>query len=62
MKVRILKTDKRLGLTEGEVYEAKPYSLDPWGKFELLARVPDGFDPDCTAYRGIDAEITGAKE
>lgn len=50
MKVRIKKSDSRLGVTAGEVYKAGPYWLDPSGKVTLLARIPDGYDPECNQY------------
>lgn len=49
MKVKILKTDTRCGIKEGEIYEAEWY----WGgreKVTLVSRVPDGFDPECNEY------------
>lgn len=50
IQVRILKTDDHIGVTEGEVYEATSYWLDP-DKVTLLARVPDGWNPECNEYR-----------
>lgn len=44
-----LVNDRRLGLKAGEVYEAALYTLDP-GKVTLLARIPDGYDPQCNQY------------
>ena len=61
MKIKILKDCEHTGIKVGEVYEARPYCLDPSGKFELLARVTDGRDPHCTTYR-CDVEILKAKE
>ena len=49
MQVKILKTDARLGVKAGEIYEAHGYSLDP-SKVTLDARVPDGYDPCCNQY------------
>ena len=49
MRVQILKTDKRLGVKAGEVYEARRYLLDP-DKVTLDRRVPDGYDPCCNQY------------
>ena len=49
MRVKILKTDKRLGVKQGEIYEAQRYALDP-GKVTLLRREPDGYDPSCNQY------------
>lgn len=51
MKVEILKSDKRLGVKKGEMYKARPYSLDPGAKVELISRIPDGYDPMCSQYR-----------
>lgn len=51
MYVKILQTDERLRVTEGEIYEAERYWLDP-DKVTLIGRVPDGFDPMCNQYRG----------
>lgn len=39
----------QLGLRAGEQYLALPYWLDP-GKVTLLARLPDGHDPQCNQY------------
>ena len=49
MRVQILKTDERLGVKAGEVYEAHRYGLDP-DKMTLDGRVPDGYDPSCNLY------------
>lgn len=52
MKVRILKTDDRLGIKEGELYDAQPHWLDPQEKMTLY-RVND---PVCNLYyseRGV---------
>ena len=49
MKVKVLKTDTRLGVKENEVYEAVKYPLDS-SKVILESRVPDGYDPMCTHY------------
>lgn len=50
MKVKILKTDERLGISEGEIYAARRYRHDPQEKVELLSREPDGYDPMCNQY------------
>tara|TARA_B100000929_G_scaffold287512_1_gene274336 strand:- start:2391 stop:2618 length:228 start_codon:yes stop_codon:yes gene_type:complete len=50
MKVKILKTDKRLGIKAGEIYEAERYHMEPQTKVTLLSRVPDGYDPCCNQY------------
>ena len=50
MEVRVIKTDERLGIKEGEIYEAKRYYLDPTEKVTLVRRVPDGYDPSCNQY------------
>lgn len=50
MKVQVFKTNERLGLTEGEIYEAERYWLDPNRKVVLQSRIPDGYNPECTAY------------
>ena len=50
MKVEILKTDKRLGIKKGEVYNAIRYWLDPKEKVTLLSRVLDGYNPHCNQY------------
>lgn len=47
--VKILKTDERLGIVAGEVYNAERYRIDP-EKITLLSRVPDGYDPCCNQY------------
>lgn len=49
MKVRIIKTDERLGVKAGEIYEARRYRYDP-DKVSLIGRVPDGYDPGCNQY------------
>lgn len=50
MIVMIKQTQERLGVTEGELYEAQPYAYDG-SKITLLGRVPDGYDPQCNQYR-----------
>ena len=50
MKIKILETNKRLGVVAGEVYQAKRYHMDPTEKYELLGREPDGHDPECSQY------------
>lgn len=50
MKVRVLKTDKRLGIKKDEIYEASYYWLDPHCKVTLIKRIPDGYDPSCNQY------------
>ena len=50
MKVKVLKTDERLGIFAGEIYNAAPYHLDP-SKLVLDSRIPDGYQPMCTQYR-----------
>ncbi len=59
MKVRITKTDNRLGIKEGEIYEAEIYWLDP-DKITLLKRIPDGYEPSCNQYR-YEVEILSTK-
>ena len=49
MRVKILKTDKRLNIVAGEIYKASSY--DAGHKVALLERVPDGYDPGCGQYR-----------
>ena len=51
VQIKILKTDDRLGVKAGEIYDAKPYTYDPQSKWELIGRVPDGYDPSCTQYK-----------
>lgn len=51
MKVKILKTNDKLGIKENEIYEAEPYWLDPLDKITLLKRIPDGYNPSCNQYR-----------
>ena len=50
VRVKILETDERLGITAGEVYKATRYRYDPQEKVTLLAREPDGYDPSCNEY------------
>lgn len=50
MKVKILKTDSRLGITKGEIYEASNYRYDP-GKITLDSREGDKYDPGCNQYK-----------
>lgn len=50
MKIKILKTDKRLGVKAGEIYKSQRYPLDPQSKVTLLGREPDGYDPSCNQY------------
>lgn len=50
MKIMILHDDERIGVKAGEIYEAKRYKYDPHEKYDLIGRVPDGHDPECTQY------------
>ena len=50
MRVRVKKTDTNLGIKEGEIYNARSYTLDR-GKITLVSRDPDGYDPECNQYR-----------
>lgn len=50
MKVKILRTDERLGVKAGEVYEAKRYKYAPTEKMELIGREGDGYNPQCNQY------------
>lgn len=46
--VQILTTDARTGVIAGETYVARTYPYD--NKVTLLARVPDGHDPEVNQY------------
>ena len=50
MEVLILKSDKRLGIKAGEVYNSYPYHFDR-NKIVLDSRIPDGYDPSCAQYK-----------
>lgn len=56
MIVEILKTDERIGVKKGQIYEAKRYWLDPNEKVTLLKRLskkdrmPIGKEPNCNEY------------
>lgn len=50
MRIKILKTNERLGVKEGEIYKAQRYTYDPTEKVTLLSREPDGYDPECNQY------------
>lgn len=50
MRVKNLETDDRLGISAGEIYQAKRYKYDPQEKVSLLSREPDGYDPECNQY------------
>ena len=50
MRVKILKTDKRLGIKKGEIYKVKRYWLDPQEKVTLLSRETDDYNPKCNQY------------
>lgn len=53
--VEILKTDKRLGVKKGQIYESERYFFDP-NKVTLLTRLtkkdkkPIGKPPNCNQY------------
>ena len=49
MKVKILKSDKRLGIEKGDIFNAEKYKYDN-EKVSLLSRESDGFDPECNEY------------
>lgn len=60
MRIKILKTDERLRVIAGEVYEAKRYKYDPQCKYELIGRADDGYDPECNQYiEEVATEIKG---
>jgi len=46
--VEVKKSDKSLGIKKGEVYFGATYPYD--SKCTLLARLPDGRDPQCNQY------------
>lgn len=48
---RLKDDDEWFGMAKGDVLECKPYWLDPSAKLEVVRRVSDGFDPQCTVYR-----------
>ena len=50
MRIKILKTNDRLGVVAGEIYTAKRYHMDPTEKYDLLGRESDDYDPECTQY------------
>lgn len=50
MRVKILQTDKRLGIKAGEIYQASIAGYDH-SKFILDSREPDGHDPECAQYK-----------
>lgn len=50
VRVIILEDDERLGVKQGEIYSAQRYHYDPQEKVTLLAREPDGYDPECNQY------------
>ena len=52
MRVKILKGDPRIQTAEGQIFEAKPYALDPATKVTLLKRIePEGHFTMCNEYR-----------
>ena len=59
MKIRVTRTDTRLGIKKNEIYDAITYPLDP-GKVILTNRIPDGYEPMCTQYRD-EIEILNEK-
>ena len=50
MRVRILKTDERLGIKVGEIYSATAYRYDH-SKITLEWREWDRYDPQCNQYK-----------
>ncbi len=54
-KIIMLKDDDRLGFKKGEVYEVKPYWIDPQTKLSAIKKVPDdgiyGRDYGFNVYR-----------
>ena len=50
LRVKILKSDSRLGLEADEIYIAKRHIFDS-EKIELIERESDGHCPRCTQYR-----------
>lgn len=48
--VEMLEDDRRFKLKAGDQFQAYPYVMDP-GKWVLVQRLTDGFDPGCNAYK-----------
>lgn len=61
--VKLKKSDDRFGIQQGEIYFAPTYLYDH-GKVVLFRRYPDGYDPECTAYKESvePVEITPAMQ
>jgi hypothetical protein len=47
--VKIIKGSRTTGVKKGEIYKAIPYPPTPTQKVLLQSRIPDGFNPSCTA-------------
>lgn len=60
LKVKILKTDERLGIVAGEIYNAERYRHDI-DKVTLISRIPDGHDPMCNQYMDSVAHMIRGK-
>ena len=51
-KIRMLKSDKRLGFKKGEIYEVEAYQFDPSSKLSTIRKIPDdGKFPGFNVYR-----------
>lgn len=47
--VRLKEDDTRFKLKKGDVLRVERYAYDT-GKYTVLERVSDGFDPECNVY------------
>lgn len=47
--VRLKEDDERFKLKRGDVLRVHRYAYDP-GKYTVVERVSDGFDPECNIY------------
>lgn len=48
--VRFKEDDERFKIKKGDVFTAERHGYEPDCKIVLLNRIPDGFDPSCSAY------------
>ena len=49
--VEALEDMPRHKIAKGDQFTSHPYVMDPSDKWTLVARVSDGWNPECNAYR-----------
>ena len=61
MIVRLKEDDSRFKLKKGDLLEVIRYWLDP-GKYTVLRRISDNYDPECNVYSSQVERLTRPSE